>query len=56
LTAWRRSRDRAQAPAGVADTYRIRVGDYRLVYAVYDVERLVVIARVGHRREVYRRR
>ena len=45
----------AQAMAGVADTYRIRVGDYRVVYAVDDAGQLVVIARVGHRRDVYRR-
>ena len=37
------------------DDYRIRVGDYRVVYAVDDAERLVVIARIAHRREVYRR-
>ncbi|MGH2460810.1 MAG: type II toxin-antitoxin system RelE family toxin [Chloroflexota bacterium] len=46
---------RAQALAGVADSYRVRVGDYRVVYAVDDAERQVVIARVGHRRDVYRR-
>jgi mRNA interferase RelE/StbE len=45
----------AQAMAGLDDTYRIRVGDYRLVYKIDDAERLVVIARVGHRRDVYRR-
>jgi mRNA interferase RelE/StbE len=35
--------------------FRIRVGDYRIVYAVDDDERLVIIARIAHRREVYRR-
>lgn len=35
--------------------FRIRVGDYRVVYAVDDVERLVLVARIAHRREVYRR-
>jgi mRNA interferase RelE/StbE len=47
-------------PAGVVklagrDDYRIRVGDYRVVYAVDDVERPVLVARIAHRREVYRR-
>jgi mRNA interferase RelE/StbE len=37
------------------DDYRVRVGDYRIVYAVDDRERLVLIARIAHRREVYRR-
>jgi mRNA interferase RelE/StbE len=36
------------------DDYRIRVGDNRVVYAVEDAERLVLIARIAHRREVYR--
>jgi mRNA interferase RelE/StbE len=35
--------------------YRVRVGDYRVVYAVDDAERVVIVARLGHRREVYRR-
>ena len=35
--------------------YRVRVGDYRIVYEVNDKERKVVITRVRHRREVYRR-
>jgi len=47
-------------PVGAAklagrDDYRIRVGDYRVVYAVDEAERLVIVGRVGHRREVYRR-
>jgi len=37
------------------DDYRIRVGDYRIVYAVDDAERLVLVSRIAHRREVYRR-
>ena len=40
--------------AGRGD-YRIRVGDYRIVYAVDDEERLVIVARIAHRRDVYRR-
>jgi mRNA interferase RelE/StbE len=37
------------------DDYRIREGDYRVVYAVDDTEGLVIVARIAHRREVYRR-
>ena len=36
-------------------TYRVRVGDYRIVYHVSDSERRVVVTRIRHRREVYRR-
>jgi mRNA interferase RelE/StbE len=35
--------------------YRLRVGDYRVLYAIDDQKRLVRIVRVRHRREVYRR-
>jgi mRNA interferase RelE/StbE len=47
-------------PSGAAklagrDDYRVRVGDYRIVYAVDDNERLVIVARIAHRRVVYRR-
>ena len=37
------------------DDYRIRIGDYRVVYAVDDTKRLVIVARIAHRREVYGR-
>lgn len=38
------------------DAYRIRVGDYRIVFRVDDGSRRVLITRVKHRREIYRRR
>jgi mRNA interferase RelE/StbE len=46
-------------PTGAAklagsDDFRIRVGDYRIVYAVDDSRRIVIVARIAHRREVYR--
>lgn len=34
--------------------YRIRQGDYRVLYTVDDKQRLVQIVKIGHRREVYR--
>ena len=35
---------------------RVRVGDYRVVYEVLEGALLVLVVRVAHRREVYRRR
>jgi mRNA interferase RelE/StbE len=40
--------------SGADQLYRIRVGDYRIVYAVEDDRLLVLVVKVGHRREVYR--
>ncbi len=37
-----------------ASLYRIRIGDYRTIYAINDTEILVIIARVAHRKEAYR--
>ena len=36
--------------------YRIRQGDYRIVYAIDDEARIVEIVKIGHRREVYRKK
>jgi len=36
--------------------YRLRVGSYRIVYEIQDAILLVILLRVGHRREVYRKR
>jgi len=36
------------------DQYRVRRGSYRIVCAVDDAERTVVVVKVGHRRDVYR--
>lgn len=38
------------------DTYRLRVGVYRIVYQIADKVVTVFVLRVGHRRDVYRRR
>ena len=35
------------------DAWRIRVGAYRVVYQIHDARLLVLVVRVGHRREVY---
>ena len=41
--------------AGREAAYRLRVGDYRIVYTVNDREIVVEIIKIGHRRDVYRR-
>ena len=38
------------------EAYRIRVGDYRIIYTIEDQQLLVLVIDVGHRRDVYRRR
>jgi mRNA interferase RelE/StbE len=40
--------------SGTEHAYRVRTGDYRVVYEVQGGELIVHIIRVGHRREVYR--
>jgi mRNA interferase RelE/StbE len=42
------------ALSGEENTYRVRVGDYRVLYEVNDRVLLVHVIRVGHRRDVYR--
>ena len=36
------------------DLYRVRQGDYRVLYSIADTERSIVVIKIGHRREVYR--
>lgn len=38
---------------GGQDTWRIRIGDYRVVYAIDDAIRIVDIRKVGHRKDIY---
>jgi mRNA interferase RelE/StbE len=40
--------------AGAEHTWRVRSGDYRLIYSVASGTLVVEIVKVGHRREVYR--
>lgn len=39
---------------GEEDLYRLRVGDYRVLYAIRDAVLLVLVVRIADRREVYR--
>ncbi|MDW7712507.1 MAG: type II toxin-antitoxin system RelE/ParE family toxin [Deferrisomatales bacterium] len=55
-----RSLREAPRPAGAKklsarDAWRIRVGVYRVIYEFYDDRLVVLVIRIGHRREVYRR-
>ena len=40
--------------AGPDDLWRIRVGAYRIVYAIEDDRLVVLVVKLGHRRDVYR--
>jgi mRNA interferase RelE/StbE len=40
--------------SGLQHAYRLRHGDYRIVYELHDDRFLVLVIRIGHRREVYR--
>jgi len=39
---------------GAADLWRVRVGDYRLIYAIDDTQQIVDIRVVRHRKDAYR--
>ncbi|WP_336622327.1 type II toxin-antitoxin system RelE/ParE family toxin [Chlorogloeopsis sp. ULAP01] len=47
-------------PSGVGklkngeNRYRVRVGNYRILYNICDDILLITVVRIGHRREVYR--
>ncbi|HEX3602117.1 MAG TPA: type II toxin-antitoxin system RelE/ParE family toxin [Lacipirellulaceae bacterium] len=35
--------------------YKLRVGDYRVIYEIVRDERVIIIQAVGHRRDIYRK-
>ncbi len=41
---------------GGAGEWRVRTGDYRIVYEIEDERLLILVLRIGHRREVYESR
>ena len=41
---------------GGAGEWRVRTGDYRIVYEIQDERLLVLVLSAGHRREIYQRR
>ncbi|MBU0506452.1 MAG: type II toxin-antitoxin system RelE/ParE family toxin [bacterium] len=40
---------------GAKDLYRFRVGDYRVVYEVNNSVMTVLVIKIGHRKEIYRK-
>ena len=46
----------AKKLAGGDGEWRVRTGDYRIVYEVHDGVLLVLVVAVGHRRDIYQRR
>lgn len=36
------------------DSYRIRVGNYRIIYDIYDHELIIDIIALGHRKDIYK--
>jgi len=41
---------------GGSGEWRVRTGDWRIIYEINDDELLVLVLQAGHRREIYRRR
>lgn len=42
--------------SGMHKTFRIRIGDYRIVYEIDSKEHVIDVVHVAHRRDVYRQR
>jgi mRNA interferase RelE/StbE len=40
--------------SGKDELFRIRVGDYRVIYQIQDAVLIVLVVEIGHRREIYR--
>lgn len=43
-----------QKLAGAENLYRLRQGQYRIVYEIREAELVVLVIKLGHRREIYR--
>ena len=39
---------------GSEDLWRVRIGNYRIIYQIEDNRLVVVVVKVGHRRDIYR--
>ena len=46
----------ARQLVGGAGEWRVRTGDFRIIYEIHDAELVVLVIKVGHRRDVYERR
>lgn len=38
-----------------SDYWRIRVGDYRVIYVIENEEVLILIVKIGHRKDIYKK-
>ena len=47
-------RPRGMEKVKTTGLWRIRQGDYRIIYCIDDSQQLVTVVRIGHRREIYR--
>jgi mRNA interferase RelE/StbE len=47
-------RPRGMEKVKTTGLWRIRQGDYRIIYTIDDNRQLVTVVRIGHRREIYR--
>jgi mRNA interferase RelE/StbE len=56
LAEFPRPAGRTPVRAAPKGTYRIRVGDYRVIYLILDAEQAIVVARVAGRSETSYRR
>lgn len=39
---------------GSSNTYRIRTGDYRVIYSIFDDALVIDVIKIGHRKEIYK--
>jgi mRNA interferase RelE/StbE len=49
-----RSRQALKLKGKEGDGWRVKVGDYRILYVIDDARKQVIVYRIKHRREVYR--
>ena len=60
IRALRRLEDDPRPPGvkhltGAENLWRMRVGQYRILYEIHDDRLLVLVVRVGHRKDIYRK-
>lgn len=40
--------------SGIDDLYRLRIGDYRVIYKIINEELIILVLKIGHRKDIYR--
>lgn len=40
--------------SGFDDVYRVRIADYRIIYSVEDKRLVIIVLKLGHRKDIYR--